>query len=402
MKININHYKNDLKIDVKNQNIFSNINLTYYGKNENEKEISFYLHRDLDIKNIKCSEMDKYTFEFPANGYQFLPEAKKLKIHLKKGLQRGEKLNIEFIYSGQLDIVSQWETNRITENWIELGMYSPWFPLVEDNGVFTYTVNLEIDSRYSITGNGKVKKNRKYWTIKNEEGDFDCIIVGSKDLKVKQILRDKVSIKVYYTDVIDQYVVNHTTNTAHTILQLFSDLFGMAINQEMKIVYAKREKGGGYARKGFIILSSQTIDKLTRFRSLAHELAHLWWCNAPTNTWEDWLNESFAEYSAMIAIRRQFGKKSFNKFIKSKQESMEGLPPIKGMYRSHEKAYPVLYDKGCVLLYELESEIGFDKFRLLLMLMNEEKIKSTKDFLQLLVKVSNKEVAKNFQEKLTK
>ena len=44
------------------------------------------------------------------------------------------------------------------------------------------------------------------------------------------------------------------------------------------------------------------------FKYIAYELAHLWWCKSNPNSWEDLLNESFAEYSVRMELRKVFGE----------------------------------------------------------------------------------------------
>ncbi|MDT8401169.1 MAG: hypothetical protein RQ743_05700 [Bacteroidales bacterium] len=43
----------------------------------------------------------------------------------------------------------------------------------------------------------------------------------------------------------------------------------------------------------------------------AHEISRLWWLRADANTWEDWLNEGFAEYTALVVLRELYGKEYF-------------------------------------------------------------------------------------------
>ncbi len=88
-------------------------------------------------------------------------------------------------------------------------------------------------------------------------------------------------------------------------------------------------------------------------RYLAHEAAHFWWTLAPADTWEDWLNESFAEYSALLLIRDRFGEEEFRTRMDRKRESAEGTPPIWGFDRgdtsTEEKSMQVqavLYNAG--------------------------------------------------------
>ncbi|MTI48694.1 M1 family aminopeptidase [Sporosalibacterium faouarense] len=404
--MNNNHYEFELSLDVKKERIHSKVEIIYFNSSDDTKEINFYLHEEFKIINVKAADEYRsiidYSFKKKNDTNPFLPEANILTIYFDKEVKKNENIILSFEYEGKIGTVSEFEINRVTSDWVELGLYTPWFPLDKNMRLFTYNMKLSVDNEYSVVGNGKTEKSENSWIIKNPQGDFDCVILASKDLKVKQVIRDKINVKLYYTDLIDKGTVRYTLKSTQGIIVAYSDIFGKIDNQEMKIVYAKRKKGGGYARKDFIVLSSRLDDNISSFKSLAHELAHLWWKNAPTDTWEDWLNESFAEYSALLAIKKELGEKHFIELIKSKQESIEGLPSIKGIQRDHEKAYSVLYDKGCILLYRLENKIGHDRFKLLFMLINEEKVDSTEKFLSLLSKVTDKKIVKWFEKELIK
>ena len=51
----------------------------------------------------------------------------------------------------------------------------------------------------------------------------------------------------------------------------------------------------GYFRKGLIVLSDLPSEKIAIDAFLAHECGHIWATGANINSWEDWLNETFAE-----------------------------------------------------------------------------------------------------------
>lgn len=114
----------------------------------------------------------------------------------------------------------------------------------------------------------------------------------------------------------------------------------------------------------------------------------------------DWLNESFAEYSSLIAIRKYYGEKEFKDIIDKYIENSNELPPIKEIDRGDENAFDTLYIKGCILLYELEKEIGEEKFEKLLNEMHINKINSTEKLLDKLLKLTNKKTVENFIQKL--
>jgi len=65
-----------------------------------------------------------------------------------------------------------------------------------------------------------------------------------------------------------------------------------------------------------------------------------WWANAPVNSWEDWLNESFAEYSALMAVRELFGAERFEASSlrnSSAQKACHLLRALKGMRESFHR-----------------------------------------------------------------
>jgi len=104
---------------------------------------------------------------------------------------------------------------------------------------------------------------------------------------------------------------------------------------DMRLVITPRTEGGGYARTGFVVLprigtESYKEQEVSYFSNLAHECAHLWWQMLQL-TRGDWLNESFAEYSALMAVRELFGAERFESILAKKLKRSEGMPPIKGI-----------------------------------------------------------------------
>jgi hypothetical protein len=157
-------------------------------------------------------------------------------------------------------------------------------------------------------------------------------------------------------------------------LERFSGWFGPTRPADFTLIESPRALGGGYARRGLVVLSGMNSgDFLTQrelyLRSLAHEAAHAWWWEAPTTSWEDWLNESFAEYSALLALRERFGPEIFERFLERKRERAAGAPPLWGFDRGDtttpEKQAAVervLYDKGPLLLHELADRLEIGRF----------------------------------------
>lgn len=396
-----NHYDITVTIDVKAQSIDADVKLTYCANIDNIKEVKMYLNENFEIISIECGSMMKYSFEDTDDKYAFASETKVLTIYLNKPLSKGETIDVYLKYKGIFKI-NKWEVNMIDEKWVELGLYTPWFPLLKDLKSFTFNANVYIDEEYQLASNGITKKENDYWNISSENESMDIVLIASKKLKSKKIHESGMNFEVFYTDSANQKLVDYTMESSVSLLEYFINLFGETDNKEMKIVFADRSKGGAYVRKGFMSFNLVEENLSVLFKWLAHELAHLWWLKAPTTTWEDWLNESFAEYSSLIAVREKLGEDKFQEYITQKSKIIEGLPPVKGIERTDEDAYSVLYHKGCILLYELECEIGKEKFQNLLYELHNRKIDSTDKFLELLEEISGTSISTLFNEKLCK
>jgi aminopeptidase N len=128
---------------------------------------------------------------------------------------------------------------------------------------------------------------------------------------------------------------------------------------------------------------------------------------APADSWEDWLNEGFAEYSALLVIKEMFGDQALRKWIEGKKIAIKDTPPIWGFDRNNMNAAggpdiieANLYSKGPVLLQLLSERIGDEKFRALCKKMIKSSTSSTVDFLTLLENIQGNEVRSWFEDLL--
>ncbi|HEX9427017.1 MAG TPA: M1 family aminopeptidase, partial [Candidatus Polarisedimenticolia bacterium] len=96
-----------------------------------------------------------------------------------------------------------------------------------------------------------------------------------------------------------------------------------------------------------------------------HELAHQWWGNQVgwASSEDDWVSESWAEYSAGLMTEGIDPKRFREKLASWKRGAMEADPKgtIAAAYRSPER-YRLLYFKGPYVVHMLRSWMGWDKF----------------------------------------
>ncbi len=173
------------------------------------------------------------------------------------------------------------------------------------------------------------------------------------------------------------------------------------------MVFPPRVNGGGFARPGLVLMiydsSFYNESKITPIflRYLAHEVSHLWWHQAPPTNWQDWLNESFAEFTALLILRDYFGEEIYSNKIQSYRKSAKGTPPIRNISRSDKDAYKVLYQKGPVILADLEAFIGRKAFSKFLRTLVEEKVDNTEKCLEILEKVVSKQARHKLETALS-
>jgi len=354
--------------------------------------LTFNLHKEFSVDYVRADKSLK--FDFPGDSKSsnpFMPDARPLRIYLQRRHPRDEKLLLRLKYSGPLkDLTWKWKTNRVSWEWTELGLYSAWFPFNPDYGEFTYSVLVSIPDSLKVVGLGKVSRNREGWLLSEKEKVNDIVVIASPRLKSSFVKKGDLSIDLHYVEL-NQVFKDYLRLNVPWLLGTFESWFGGASTKELTIVVLPdfRVNGGGYARKGFVVLCPEEKPNEESFRYIAHEIAHLWWMNAPSTSWEDWLNESFAEYSALMALRERFGAETFQEFLRRKSKKVKRLPPIHGLQREDEKAFNVLYDKGPALLGKLESKIGKEKFLRILRESSTRKVRLTGEFLDFLNSISS-------------
>lgn len=403
MKSVNNLYLADVEIDVKNQFLKSHVKLTYHATKDDMTVLVFYLYKDLQVESVNCENIHIYNVGSEiADWCPFVLESKKLEIYLSKPLMKGETVEIEFKYSGIIKTVSKWEVNRISEEWVELGIYTPWFPLAEEFEQALFEVKLMVDPEYTVLSGLTTIKIDDYWLIKQDLTNFDCTFIASKDFKVASVESDYPGIPVYFIESKQKELAEEFSKESSWIMNYYHTRFGEIANSQQSLVIIPRELGGGYCRPGLIVMTpGESEMSLYFFGYLAHEIAHLWWSKSKNcNSWEDWLNESFAEYSSLLAIREKYGEEKFSELIQKYQEKVKGLPPIRGIDRGSEEAHSVLYNKGPILLFKLESKIGRSIFENLLKEIHLREINSTAGFLNTLFEMTNQTVVDYFGELL--
>lgn len=391
-------YTADLEIDPKQQTIRAKVVLA--GDGFTRGRSNFCLHRDLVLDSVTGEYVRGYEFGGKSD-FPFAPEGGALGVDLAES--EGREQEIQFRYHGQLGILA-WGVNRITPEWSELGLYTPWFPLPTPSRDGTFAVKLRLPPGFQLVSSGKVRQEEGFSYVDQSFPASDCTLLIAPSFLRKVSRKNEALVAANYVDEKVEATAAQYAKAGAEILDWYNDFFQKPYPANVNIVIAPRQEGGGYARRGFIVFGSDLTleDSVRIYRYIAHEFAHLWWHGADSTTWEDWLNESFAEYSALLAVRGLLGRKSYDDLLQARREKAVNLPPIMGIDRQADECFAVLYYKGCVLLAELEQELGESKFRALLRELIRRRVRTTATFTAVLAQVWGERVARSFSEKLMK
>ncbi|MFY0637878.1 M1 family aminopeptidase [Maricaulis maris] len=170
---------------------------------------------------------------------------------------------------------------------------------------------------------------------------------------------------------------------------------------DASIVVTSRAEGG-YSRGTLIALTDiadASESGLTQF--VCHELGH-YWSHGNAMTVENWLNESFADYVAIMGMRDAFGEAVFADRMAGYQRQIDGasgdLPPVWTPGITARPPYLVAYRKGPLALARAEELIGREAFARFIQAVMEARVSTTPHMLDVFESVGGAEARSQFEQ----
>lgn len=297
----------------------------------------------------------RYDF-LPDSTFIWMDQAKRLRIYNPGG----NRHKVHFAYTSRLDDIEAWMA-ACDSSFVQLSMYMPWFPCDPDNGHFTGDIDFSIDHTFELTASGIVSRNGNQWHIHQPWKGFDFEIIASPNLKRHKVANGRRTFEIDYIDF-DSADLDSLSHACEKIYNYYSQLYGTIPDVEGMKVVLLPHGDGAISRQNFIVSNAHFYNEYL-FTLMAHELGHFWWKYAPTSNWLDWMNESFAEYSSLRAVQRFLGNAVFNDYINACRELTRRSCQLYGLKRDFPRAHMHFYDKGALLLYDLQQGVGERPFR---------------------------------------
>lgn len=351
----------DLFIENNEIHVFSKIVLA-----EDTTNLSFYLNQTLEIIKVTDENENQYfpIFELDSNfGYPF-----SLVNYTIKPERNAKQILIE--YRGT---VNSRRHNIIAEDCIALNYNSAWYPRksrnIEAKSLSNISLNIHNFDNYKII---KRIDNSRIWTSSTKEYDVNVIALRNY-VEIEYDLFSFSYLKAYENEMSDKYV-----DYIGKMLDYYRNLYEIETIPKFDIVVLPNtDPNDGYILEQLIVMGGFCKKIPSTIGAIAHEVARIWCKGADVNSWEDWLNETFSEWSALLFVYDKFGRDEFERAINGHRR--DKLEPIKSM--NGKKSGSGVHHSGTLLLYELFSLYEKDTIVKLIKIYCKLENKTTKDFL---------------------
>lgn len=386
-------YTGTLDIDADSGNINANWQITVYD--HDETAITFLLRDTLgDIRVTGESVVEVKTEKQTGFGSFWATS-----ITLAKPSATSPQTDrmIQISYSGVL-IPEPMDNliNAIEPGRVELNLDSFWFPI---DSRFTKQLsadlNVHIGEGWQGVTTGDAIAIKDGFRLLNTDPRLDITFSLSKSFHITQA----EGYTIY--DHRDQHKgTDKLVVAAGQCREFLNARFGAEHPLPVSKLIITERPSSGYARENYIAFTDISDTKpapLMRF--VCHEMAHYWSVGVKFDTVDNWVNESFAEYLGVMAVREYLGQAAYDDMLAAfaTQIADMNLPHIwkKGdTERGHDR---IAYRKAPLALAQLENEIGQPAFLDFVRTYFSSSEKSTEGLLKALESVAGVEQAKAFE-----
>jgi hypothetical protein len=390
------HTELRVKLDPAAQTLDVNGTLTVRVTQPGTVDLTWQLNRQLEIRELMGPLVSDWAFNRdPAGAGPGL-----LKVRFRRPLGPADRVQFRLHYRGTLSRWPERSPNLVTAAWTELGRALAWYPLRPEGGPFTFSLQVTCPKDYALASYGPFLGGR---TLAWPHPVTDLVLVAAPRERL-HTWTPAPRVRLVTTDL-GALPAQRLAGAMAQVLAALQKRLGSREAASMTLIQGSRASGGPYARSGLLVLEGLSEAQVTEgsediLHLLALETARAWWHAAPTATWENWLNEGFAEFSALVALRDALGEAVFQRRIEHKRRICVGLPPLWQFDPAAREAEAVMESKSVVLLAELEGFVGRERFGALVRACADRQVAGTLAFLDLLEAREGKAVRESFQRRI--
>jgi hypothetical protein len=273
------------------------------------------------------------------------------------------------------------------DNFWELGLGGgAWFPQPDLNGqFFTWHCTVRVKKPFLPFASGPTVSRRSEGddniveTRTEKPVQFPAVLAGKYE--IREETRDGLTIRVATYAMRNERAMKQLSDLAFGIINHYQEFLGPFPFPEFDILEINTW-GFGQAPPGILFITKEAFNPLMGEMNqlfsqginerFAHEIAHQYWGHVVKmpGLEEQWLTESFAEYSAAIFLKAFRGQGAYDSLLrhwKSRAAAATDASPIPLANRVHIPSNflmqftirtGLIYDKGAYLLAVLHKELG--------------------------------------------
>ena len=238
---------------------------------------------------------------------------------------------------------------------------------------------------YILVNGNYNKETDTFYTTRGQKITFDPnIMLVSKSLA---FCKENERVCIYYfdnslTDSLDKYYVDYCKAYDYLV-----ELYGEDKISKSTIVFLPcKDDLGAYRRDNLMVFSRFNA----KLHTTVHEMAHSYANGANINTWEDWLNETCAEWSS-LAYEYENDQDSFitniNFFKKSFLQQYGNVPyRLKETDDAHQNSFDT-HVIGTLVFYDIYLEYEIKGIKVILQIFNRLQEKTTQKLLSELTNI---------------
>lgn len=341
-----------------------------------KEDFCFALAKSFTITKATCNQREILV---QGEDYDLLYRPSMKKYHFTQ-LQAGE---LTFWYEGGLE--GLWATEQAPE-----GPYSclrdevfafstlnGWYPMEFDADLCE--VEVQVGKEWRVIG-AEYLEEKDVWLYR-QTSEIDCNIIGV--CKEKYFIMEDEELSLFFPDERMRDKVEPYYRGYHEIAEFYRSFYGNDKMGKMTLFFLPDigEDFGGYKRDGLIVFTAVKEDIPSALHHIAHELAHSYAMGADCYSWEDWLNETHAEWSALLYELEK--DEAFFEHCLAKTGKRYGDRKL-ALKENGEEHQEFVHEAGVLVYEKIYRRYGADSIRTILRTFDHLSEKSTAKLLETL------------------
>ena len=350
-----------------------------------KEDFCFALAKSFTITKATCNQRE---ILIQGEDYDLLYRPPMKKYHFTQ-LQTGE---LTFWYEGGLE--GLWATEQAPE-----GPYSclrdevfafntlnGWYPMEFDADLCE--VEVQVGKEWRVIG-AEYLEEKDVWLYR-QTSEIDCNIIGV--CKEKYFVMEDEELSLFFPDERMRDKVEPYYRGYHEIAEFYRSFYGNDKMGKMTLFFLPDigEDFGGDKRDGLMVFTAVKEDIPSALHHIAHELAHSYAMGADCYSWEDWLNETHAEWSALLYELEK--DEAFFEHCLAKTRKRYGNRKL-ALKENGEEHQEFVHEAGVLVYEKIYRRYGADSIRTILRTFDHLSEKSTAKLLETLTACGEEKLA---------